>query len=150
MKHILFGECATGSDANGRAVDSLDLIRRLDTLVTAKVFAPDPVTRANAPYGGSYVDGNDSNLAVLDSLRQPVSLRLTWNGSGFVLANAAASIQEFDPPTVPVPVLSNANAAFSRSAPEFEMVNALFHFARMEAAHGFPWLWGHGPLLDSG
>ncbi|MEY4968905.1 MAG: hypothetical protein RLZZ261_676, partial [Bacteroidota bacterium] len=114
-------------DANGRAVDSLDLIRRLDTLVTAKVFAPDPVTRANAPYGGSFVDGNDSNLAVLDSLRQPVSLRLTWNGSGFVLANAAASIQEFDPPTVPVPVLSNANAAFSRSAPEFEMVNALFH-----------------------
>ena len=114
-------------DANGRAVDSLDLIRRLDTLVTAKVFAPDPVTRANAPYGGSYVDGNDSNLAVLDSLRQPVSLRLTWNGSGFVLANAAASIQEFDPPTVTVPVLPNANAAFSRAAPEFEMVNALFH-----------------------
>lgn len=114
-------------DANGRVLDSLDLIRRFDTLVAAKVFAPDPVTRANMPYGGMYVDGNDSNLAVLDSLRQAVLLRLTWNGSGFVLSNSAASIQEFDPPTVNVPVLSTANAVFSRSAPEFEMVNALFH-----------------------
>jgi len=112
---------------SGQMIDSLDLIRRLDTLVATKVFAPDPVTRDNVAYGGLYVDGNDGNQAVLDSLRQQVLLRLSWNGSGFVLANAAATIQEFDPPSVTVPVLSAGNTVFSRSAPEFEMVNTLFH-----------------------
>ncbi|MFM6998534.1 MAG: hypothetical protein ACKOX0_04830 [Bacteroidota bacterium] len=114
-------------DANGRLLDSLDLVRRFDTLISAKVFAPDPLSRANVPYGGLYVDGNDGNAAVLDSLRQSVSVRVTWNGSGFVLANSAASIQEFDPPAVTVPVLTSANAVFSRSDAEFEMLNALFH-----------------------
>ena len=120
-------------DAQGRVLDSLDLIRRADTLITAKVFAPDPLSRANVPYGGLYVDGNDGNAAVLDSLRQTVAVRVTWNGSGFVLANAAASIQEFDPPSVTVPVLASPSALFSRSDAEFEMINALFHLQAWKA-----------------
>ena len=56
-------------DASGRIIDSLDLIRRLDTAVSAYVFAPDPLSVANVPYGGIYVDANDGNSAVSDSLR---------------------------------------------------------------------------------
>lgn len=114
-------------DASGRIVDSLDLIRRFDSIIPAKVFLPDPLTVANVPYGGIYVDANDGNASVLDPLRSDVGLKVTWNGSGFVLANAAAVVQEFDPPTVAVPILTAPSANFSRSDAEFEMVNALYH-----------------------
>lgn len=114
-------------DGTGRVIDSLDLVRRFDTAVTAKVFAPDPLSVANATYGGIYVDANDGNASVLDSLRTSANVELTWNGAGFVLANSAAIIQEFDPPSVAVPVLPGPNAQFSRSDSEFEMVNVLYH-----------------------
>ena len=114
-------------DASGRIIDSLDLIRRLDTAVSAYVFAPDPLSVANVPYGGIYVDANDGNTAVLDSLRTEANVQLTWNGVGFTLANSAAVIQEFDPPSVAVPVLPGPDAKFSRSDSEFEMINVLYH-----------------------
>ncbi len=117
------------TDAAGRVLDSLDLIRRADTSLLGKVFHPDPLSKVNAPYGGTYVDANDGNSAVLDSLRTEVAVPLTWNGTGFLLANSAAVVQEFDPPTVAVPVLPGPRADFSRSDAEFEMVNALFHLA---------------------
>lgn len=114
-------------DVAGRIIDSLDLIRRLDTAVSAYVFAPDPLSVANVPYGGIYVDSNDGNTAVLDSLRTEAHVQLTWNGVGFTLANSAAVIQEFDPPSVAVPVLPGPDAKFSRSDSEFEMINVLYH-----------------------
>jgi hypothetical protein len=117
----------TWFDQNGRPIDSLDLIRRWDTTIAAKVFLPDPLSVANVPYGGQYVDANDGNAAVLDQHQSLVGLKLTWNGSGFVLANSAAVVQEFDPPTVAVPILPGPTAFFSRSDAEFEMVNALYH-----------------------
>jgi hypothetical protein len=114
-------------DASGRILDSLDLIRRLDTAVSAFIFAPDPLSVANVAYGGIYVDANDGNISVLDSLRTFASVELTWNGVGFVLSNSAAIIQEFDPPSVNVPVLTGPDAKFSRSDSEFEMINVLYH-----------------------
>ncbi|MDP4773343.1 MAG: hypothetical protein NWR89_00895, partial [Schleiferiaceae bacterium] len=58
----------TWYDQSGRAIDSLDLIRRwdsLDSTIASKVFLPDPLSVANVPYGGQYVDANDGNAAVL-------------------------------------------------------------------------------------
>lgn len=115
------------NDVTGRIIDSLDLIRRLDTAVSAYVFAPDPLSVANVPYGGIYVDANDGNTAVLDSLRTEANVQLAWNGFGFTLANSAAVIQEFDPPSIAVPVLPGPDAKFSRSDSEFEMINVLYH-----------------------
>ena len=120
----------TWYDQSGRAIDSLDLIRRWDswdTTIASKVYLPDPLSVANVPYGGQYVDSNDGNAAVLDQVQSLVGLKLTWNGAGFVLANSAAVVQEFDPPTVAVPILPGPTAFFSRSDAEFEMVNALYH-----------------------
>jgi len=82
---------------------------------------------ANVPYGGTYVDANDGNAAVLDSTRTAANVQLTWNGAGFTLANSAAVIQEFDPPSVAVPALPGPDAKFSRSDSEFEMINVLYH-----------------------
>ena len=45
-----------------------------DSTVTARVFRPDPITVAEAEYGGDLVDNNDADDPVLNSLHSLVTV----------------------------------------------------------------------------
>ena len=107
------------------------LLHATDSIGRALVFRPDPLVRAGVVYGGAYIDDNDQNTAVLDPLRDTVAVGLTYFNGLFTLSNSAAVIQEFDAPSVSIPMQANADFFFSRAAPGFEMTNALYHIERI-------------------
>jgi len=125
----------TAFDAmNGEALQTRDmLLHATDSVGRALVFRPDPLARAGVTYGGAYIDDNDQNTAVLDPLRDTVSVGLTYANGFFTLENSAAVIQEFDAPTVSIPSQATPDFFFSRAAPGFEMTNALYHIERIRS-----------------
>ncbi|NDD47210.1 MAG: hypothetical protein EBZ31_02490 [Flavobacteriia bacterium] len=109
------------------------LLHFTDSVGRALVFRPDPLAKAGVVYGGTYIDDNDQNSAVLDPLRDTVAVGLTYSNGLFSLSNSAAVIQEFDPPVLTVPTQTSSDFFYSRSDAGFEMTNALYHLERIKA-----------------
>ncbi len=99
-----------------------------DSLVSAMVFLPDPLTTAGVSYGGSYVDAVDGDLPTLNNERVSVNMRVNYSDDTFRLQNAYVMIADFSAPTV-APVFSVSTPAFNytRSQAGFENVNAYYH-----------------------
>ncbi len=71
-----------------------------DTLVTTKVFMPDPLTTAQVAYGknGTYMHFNDSDYALLNDQRFPATFPATLEGDTFRLKNKYCRIVDMQPP----------------------------------------------------
>lgn len=102
----------------------------LDTTVVVRTFLPDPLTPFGYSYGGSYVDMNDQNGAVLDSLTVLDTLQVAQSGDTAILSNSFARLVDFDAPYTPISKDANRWTS-GRSEPEFEQVSALYHITRM-------------------
>lgn len=98
-----------------------------DTLLTGKVFMPDPLTRAGVTYGGVYVDSADADLPNLNHERVQRSAWGTYENQRFVLKNNYIQISDHSFPTVPPSNLVNDTFDFTRTYPEFEDFNAYYH-----------------------
>lgn len=104
-----------------------------DTTVSALIFKPDPITRAETSYGGAFVDNDDqSNNELFDALTLD-SVTLSWNedSAHWELKSDAAWALDLDtfpkiaPPTFDE--LSPSSLHFDRSDDEFEFVNVFYH-----------------------
>jgi hypothetical protein len=98
-----------------------------DSLVTAKVFHPDPITPINKVYGGAYIDLDDGNALVLDPERQTVQMRVEFDAGTFRLKSDYVEIVEHSSPVVPIVSSSTPVFDYSRSDAGFEQTNAYYH-----------------------
>ncbi len=103
-----------------------------DTIITGKVFKPDPLTTAHVAYGGNYVDNNDADNTQLNNERISVSIPATFNNGTFYLENAFAKITEIESPVVTAATSSTPLFDFTRSQSGFEDVNTLYHVTVMQ------------------
>jgi len=102
-----------------------------DTIATAYVFRPDPLTTAHKAYGGDYSDHNDSTNAALDNERKLVSITVLDSNDIFYLQNSFCVISDFAPPFKPVVSDSTPAFLYNRSDDAFEDVNAYYHILTM-------------------
>lgn len=99
---------------------------------TGNVFDPDPLTSATAAYGGSYVDGNDANAAVLTAqLKNVVLPDITLNAGVYSLVGPYADIRDFEAPNKGLFTQATSTFNFDRSADAFEAVNTYYHIDAM-------------------
>ncbi len=98
-----------------------------ESLVTGKVFNPDPLTTLGQYYGGTLVDNNDLNSPWLDAQRQTVNFMANYNGSQFTLESPFVRIVDFEPPSAAPVTSANGQFFFDRSQTGFEDVNAFYH-----------------------
>ncbi len=99
-----------------------------DTIISAYVFNPDPLTTSFNVYGGAYVDSNDTRVPVLEAERQLKPVVLTKGLLGSILMeNDAARLEDFAPPFSGVTQGSSATFKFSRDENGFEDMNVLYH-----------------------
>jgi len=103
-----------------------------DSVVSGKVFNPDPLTSAQQNYGAPYADFGDTTNAQLDAQRQNVNFTATFNGSQFVLQNQFVEIIDFDGPTAAPAVSTTPQFYFNREQSGFEDVNAFYHISQMQ------------------
>ena len=104
----------------------------IDTSGNGMVFNPDPLTSAEVPYGGAYVDNNDADDDALTNQRFSKSLKdIYFNPSThlFYLQGPYVSIQDLAAPTTAPATSSDGNFNFTRSQSGFEDVNAYYHIS---------------------
>lgn len=95
---------------------------------TGNVFDADPLSSANAAYGGSYVDGSDANAAVLTAQIFSRTLNsITLTGSTYSLVGPYADIRDFEAPSKGLFTQASSTFAFDRNADAFEAVNTYYH-----------------------
>ena len=120
--------------ANGEVVFARDTRAYVnqDSIVSGKVFNPDPLTSAQQNYGAPYSDRNDSTNTQLDAQQQTVYFTATFTGSQFLLENAFVRVREFDSPIAAPATSSTPQFYFDRSQTGFEDVNAFYHINQMQ------------------
>jgi len=98
-----------------------------DSIVTGKIFRPDPITTAQTTYQGNFKDNNNTNNADLEAQLQTVSFNTNFTGTKFTLENQHIKLVDFDGSTT-LPVESTTPQFFyDRSQNGFEDVNAFYH-----------------------
>jgi len=92
-------------------------------------FDPDPLTTAEANYGGNYADNNDGDTAELNAERFNRTLRdITYAGGVYRLDGPFVHIANFEnPPDAPVTSPTPDGFVYTRNQQGFEDVNAYFH-----------------------
>lgn len=126
------GGIQTISTAQGELIIQRDLRRYLhqdDTMVTGKVFAPDPLSRAGVIYGqdGTWKHFNDSDYALLNDQRIDVTFPATLAGDSFELRNAYGRIVDFSMPFTSNRKEKNPTFNYTRKQQGFKDVMALYH-----------------------
>ena len=101
-----------------------------DTTVAVRVFNPDPLSPFGYSYGGSYVDLNDGNGNVLDSLTIIDSISVEAIPGGAALENDYLKVVDFDAPYI-APSTQPSAWTGGREAPEFEQVMVVYHISKM-------------------
>lgn len=107
-----------------------------DTMVSAKVFRPDPLTPIGVIAGlnGTYKHFNDSDYALLNDQRVNVSFPVTFDGSLFHLRNKYARIYDtsFKSPNIAPATSATPEFNFTRKQNGFKDVMALYHVTNMQ------------------
>jgi hypothetical protein len=105
-----------------------------DTLITARVFRPDPLTRLGLTYGGTIVDNGDAEQPWIAPAYDTVKILATWdsNAGKFLLENKWAVIDEFQSPIVNPVTSTDTNFFYNRSESGFEDCNALYHITNFQ------------------
>lgn len=99
-----------------------------DSVVSVKVFGPDPLTTAQVNYGPPYKDNNDMPHPLLDNERLTKSVVVTYDSSGlFRPENDYVKVLDFNPPNI-APITSTSNQMhYTRDEDGFEDMNVMYH-----------------------
>ncbi len=116
--------------AGGEVVYSRDLhmyAAAPDSLVSGKVFNPDPLTTAQQNYASPYNDNGDATNAQLDAELKTVNFKAEFNGTHFSLQNQYVRVVDNDAPNIAPVTSTTPQFYYNRSQPGFEDVNAFYH-----------------------
>lgn len=141
---------------DGAILKEINYARHLlkDTLVTAKVFKPDPLTTLNKQYGGIYIDNNDVNDTWINNAYFTVNLPISFNDSSqlFSLENGFVRIEDFESPNILPTTNTTPNFIFTRNQPGFEECNIVYHITQFQnyiASIGYDTLLTGGITADA-
>lgn len=105
------------------------VFQNIDSIVTGKVFNPDPLTTAQVSYGGAFVDNNNADSPVLNNERQTKTFIADFDGSVFRLQNNYIQLQDINGNGIIAVTSTTPVFDFTRSENGFEDVNAFYHLS---------------------
>lgn len=118
---------------NGELVLSYDHMRRYrkDTVVSARIFNPDPLTKLGLVYGGSFVDLADAGQAWFAPAYETVNIPAAYdtNLHVFILENQWVRIEDFESPDIDSATSATPSFLFDRSQSGFEDCNVMYHIS---------------------
>jgi Zn-dependent metalloprotease len=103
-----------------------------DSLVSGKVFYPDPLTSSGNVYGGNYRDFGDSDTSALNNERVTKTFKVEFDSPVFKLQNPSLELQDLDNDGTPIATSTSPNFDFTRGQKGFEDVNAFYHISIMQ------------------
>lgn len=106
----------------------------VDSVVSANVFLPDPLTSAAVTYGNPYYDNNDADASVLTSQLVNVDITVKYALGVFSLSGTYAIIKDIESPSVAPVTSTSPNFSFTRSQSGFEDVNT-YYYVNLQQSH---------------
>ncbi len=102
-----------------------------DSMVTATVFLPDPLTTAGEIYGTPYKDSSNTDVAELNAERKSVSFIAKYDTSAnvFRLESPYVKINEHSSPVIQPATSTIPDFSFTRSQSGFEDANVFYHIS---------------------
>lgn len=121
-------------DENGKAVYYHDLAAYSsppDSIASAAIFLPDPLTTASAIYGVPYSDNNNTDVTELNAERKIVSVKVKYDTSVslFRLEGSFVKITEHSNPSIQPVTSTVADFSFTRAQTGFEDINVFYHIS---------------------
>lgn len=125
-----------------------------DSVVTASVFQPDPISSAEGEWGETFVDNDDQNYPALDAELIIDSIPVRWDSANAVwtLESDYARAIDHSAPAIAPPVSATGDFHFNRSESGFEYVMAHYHINEQQEhiqALGFPNLANYAIRIDA-
>ena len=112
-----------------------------DTSGRARIFLPNPCTRADVAYGDLFTDNDDQHDPIFEFFIDTVVLRnITFQNDSFRLAGPYVKIEDIAPRTVAPAVSATGDFFFTRALSGFEDVMAYYHidnFQRFVQSMGY-------------
>ncbi len=121
--------------ANGRIIfqQNINCYFSQDSMVSGKVFNPDPLTSAQQFYDttGTYVSHGDSDAVWLDAQEQIQNFRADFDSGHFSLRSPFVLLTNFGNAAPEVAPVTSTNGQFyyNRSQSGFQDVNAFYHIS---------------------
>lgn len=105
-----------------------------DSLVTGRVFNPDPLTTSQQLYGPPYADDSNRTNILLDAQMDTVTFKAKFDSSLslFKLESDYVRVRDFGAPIIPIATSTVPEFYFDRSQSGFEDVNAFYHVSAMQ------------------
>ncbi len=101
-----------------------------DSLIKSVVYKPNPIVKANTTYGALYQDFNDQDNAVLTQALDTVLVPLQYQNGLFKPKNKWVELKDISPPTNSLFSDNNPPEFYTRSDPNFENFNILYHISK--------------------
>lgn len=136
-------------DMNGnikREYNNLRFLKK-DTVIQSRVFNPDPLTKLQVAYGGSYVDNNDNADPWFVNAYDTMQIMATFDTDSqkFYLENPWVIIDDFDSPFMPVVSRTDPQFIYNRNEAGFEQCNIVYHITYF---HDYISSLGYDTLMD--
>ncbi len=104
-----------------------------DTLITVKVFHPNPIVSEHQTYSGDFVDNNDADSPGLTAARKTFQVKAKLDATGkYFLENAYVKIVDLSAPNHTPVSQTSSTFDFTRSDDNFEDVNVFYHISNMQ------------------
>lgn len=110
------------------------LYKRADSVVTAFIFNPDPLSTAEKLYGaegGFFKNNNGADNPLLNAQRKPVSVTLKYENGIFYAANDFAEIKNLESPNILPFVNTSGVFDYNRSQSAFQDLMCLYHIEKL-------------------
>ena len=98
----------------------------------ASVFMPDPITSANASYGGNYIHNSGKSNPALEAQQFDVKIDCKYENGIYYLENEYIKIADMFSPYWSVVKSTDGNFYYNRSQTGFQQVNAFYHLSEMK------------------
>lgn len=122
--------------SSNKVISQANLHRHLhgpnDSIVSVKVFAPDPLTTAQTSYGAPYEDNNDISIPELEAERKTKSLVLVYENGEFKSKNDHVEILDFSAPNITPTTSVTDQMHYTRDLSGFEDMNVMYHITEQK------------------
>ncbi len=112
-------------------ISQTDLHRYLhgpnDSIVSVKVFTPDPLTTAQVNYGAPYTDNGDQTNVHFEAQQKKKTMPVAYTGGAYQATNDYVEILDFSPPSIAPVSSATKQMHYTRDQSGFEDMNVMYH-----------------------
>lgn len=98
-----------------------------DSIVSVRVFTPDPVSSAQVTYAAPYNDNGDQTNAQLEAEQKTKSLVVVYDSGVYLAQNDYVEILDFSAPNIAPTTSTSKQMHFTRDQSGFEDMNVMYH-----------------------